>query len=421
MKYRSRVLVLLFLLSIITYIDRVCISVAGPRMQQDLDISPERWGWVTSVFALSYALFEIPSGAMADRIGARRVLTRIVLWWSAFTALTGTVSNYFLLLFVRFCFGAGEAGAYPGSTSSVSRWFPAAERAKAAGAIWMASRLGGALSPVLVVPIQQVYGWRASFYVFGLLGVIWCFAWFRWYRDNPADKEGISRQELDEIGPPAKRGHHGLPWGKVLGQRNYWNILLMYHTYCWGAYFYLSWLHTYLQKGRGFTENEMAVASTAPFLCGAAGNLFGGWLSDRLVKTKGLTFGRRFVGTTGLALSALCMLATSQTESKILAVVFLSLGYGFMDCMLPVAWAICLDVGGKYAGAVSGSMNMAGQFGSFATASAFGYVVAATKSYNAPLVPMSGLLMISAFLFTRIDPTKPLVSPEEEAALEKAA
>jgi sugar phosphate permease len=421
MKYRSRVLSLLFLLSVITYIDRVCISVAGPRMQQDLDISPERWGWVTSIFALSYALFEIPSGAMADRIGARKVLTRIVLWWSAFTSITGAVSNYFVLLIVRFCFGAGEAGAYPGSTSSVSRWFPVAERARATGAVWMASRLGGAISPVLVVPIQALYGWRTSFYVFGIMGVIWCLAWWRWYRDNPADKVGITKMELDEIGPPAKRGHHGLPWGKVLVQRNYWTILLMYHTYCWGAYFYLSWLHTYLQRGRGFSENEMAIASTAPFLCGAAGNLFGGWLSDKLVRTKGLIFGRRSVGATGLALSALCMLGTSQTESKILAVVLLSLGFGFMDCMLPVSWAICLDVGGKYAGAVSGSMNMAGAFGSFATASAFGYIVSATKSYDAPLVPMSAMLMISAFLFTRIDPTKPLVSPEEEEALQKAA
>ncbi|HUQ90258.1 MAG TPA: MFS transporter [Bryobacteraceae bacterium] len=423
MNYRVRVLILLFLLSIITYIDRVCISVAGPRMQQDLSITPERWGWVVGAFTLSYALFEIPSGAMADKLGARSVLTRIVLWWSIFTSLTGAVSNFGLLLLARFCFGAGEAGAYPGSASAVSRWFPAPERARATGAFWMASRLGGAVSPLLVVPIQQAYGWRMSFFVFGILGVIWCGVWYWWYRDHPTLKEGITRRELDEIGCGSPKPHHSLPWGEAMRHPNFWRLLAMYHTYCWGSYFYLSWLHTYLQKGRGFTENEMKIFSTLPFLVGACGNLFGGFLSDHLIKRYGLKFGRRAVGATGLALSGCFMFATSQTSSKELAVLFLALGYGAMDCMLPVAWAVCLDIGGKYAGAVSGSMNMAGQLGSFLTSIVFGYVVAATNNnYNAPLLHMSAMLLISAFLFTRIDPTKPLIRDAgDSSTLAKAA
>lgn len=422
MKYRYRVLSLLFLLSIITYIDRVCISVAGPRMQQELDIAPERWGWVVGAFTLSYALFEIPSGAMADRIGARKVLTRIVLWWSAFTSLTGVVSNFWALLLTRFAFGAGEAGAYPGSTSSISRWFPAVQRARATGIVWMASRLGGALSPLLVIPIQQAYGWRMSFYVFGAMGAVWCVIWYWWYRDHPAEKPGVTKAELEEVGGGSRKAHHGLPWGIALKQWNYWKILLMYHTYCWGSYFYLSWLHTYLQKGRGFSESEMGIWSTLPFICGACGNLVGGTVSDFLVRKHGLKFGRRIVGSMGLALSGCFMLLTSQTESNALAVIFLALGYGSMDCMLPVAWAVCLDVGGKYAGAVSGSMNMAGQMGSFLTSVTFGYVVAATKSYNAPLLHMGALLLVSAFLFSRIDPTKPLIRDEgDQHSLPKAA
>ena len=165
MRYRHGVLALLFSLSIITYIDRVCISVAGPRMQQDLAIPPDLWGWVVGAFAFSYAAFEIPTGALGDRLGPRRVLTRIVVWWSLFTTLTGTVSNYFLLLATRFCFGAGEAGAYPNSSTAISRWFPAAERGRAQGLVWMASRVGGAVSPFLVIPIQRRWGWRASFWV----------------------------------------------------------------------------------------------------------------------------------------------------------------------------------------------------------------------------------------------------------------
>lgn len=415
MPYRHRMLGLMFLLSIITYLDRVCISVAGPRMQDELGINPQQWGFVVGAFTISYAALEIPMGAWGDKYGPRRILTRIVLWWSAFTSLTGAVSNYYLLLIVRFLFGAGEAGAYPNISAAVSRWFPAQERARAVGVTWMASRLGGALSPLLVVPIQQNFGWRTTFYVFGAVGLIWCVGWFFYYRDNPRDKTGITEAELNHIGAPKQvAAHVSLPWSVALRSGNFWKILLMYHTYCWGSYFYLSWLHTYLQRGRGFTENEMKLWSTLPFLIGCCGNLLGGTLSDYLVKRKGLKFGRRIVGATGLAMAGMFMLTTSQTESKEAAVIFLALGYGCMDCMLPVAWAICMDVGKKYAGTVSGSMNMAGQLGSFLTSVLFGFMVKFfNNDYNKPLIPLGCMLLISAVIFSRIDPTEQLVTEKE--------
>jgi MFS family permease len=378
-------------------------------MQQDLGITPERWGWVVGAFTISYALFEIPSGAMADRIGARHVLTRIVVWWSVFTSLTGMVSNYVLLLLTRFCFGAGEAGAYPGSSSSISRWFPTAERGRAHGIVWMASRIGGAISPLLVIPIQQVYGWRASFWVFGIIGIIWAVIWYWWYRDNPAEKP-LTGNELQEIAVNKQTGaHHGLPWKTALRSGNFWTILLMYHTYCWGSYFYLSWLHTYLQKGRGFTENEMKIWSTLPFLFGATANLVGGSLSDVLSRKYGLKIGRRVVGVAGLALSAVFLMTTALTEDRMVAVACLALGYGSMDAMLPVAWAVCLDVGRKYAGAVTGSMNMAGQVGSFVSSVAFGYMVGYFGNYNTPLIPLAAMLVVSSLLFWKIDPTEQLI------------
>jgi ACS family glucarate transporter-like MFS transporter len=409
MRYRRRVLLLLFLLSIITYLDRVCLSVAGPRMQADLHLSPERWGWIVGAFTLSYALFEIPTGAMGDRIGARTVLTRIVLWWSAFTSLTGLASSYVALLVTRFLFGAGEAGAYPNSSASIARWFPTEERARAHAVVWMASRIGGAISPLLVVPIQRAYGWRASFFTFGILGVIWAMIWYRWYRNDPRDQPRVSAAEIREIGLPAPPAHQALPWRIALRRWNLWKIMLMYHTYCWGAYFYLSWLHTYLQEGRGLSENQMAVFSTLPFAAGTCGNLFGGWLSDRLVRTRGLRPGRRIVGAAGLTASGVCMLSAALTPNKWIAVASLTLGYGAMDCMLPVSWAVCLDVGRRYAGTVGGTMNMAGQVGSFLSAVAFGYIVEGFHSYNAPLFPMAAMLFVSAFLFTRIDPTEQLI------------
>lgn len=155
-------------------------------MQEALHIGPFAWGWVTGIFTLSYALFEIPCGALGDRIGPRRVLTRIVLWWSGFTSLTGAVTGYVPLLLTRFFFGAGEAGAFPNASIAVARWFPVHERGRAFGISLMASQLGGAIAPLMVVPIQMQYGWRASFYVFGILGVAWSLVWYWWFRDSAA-------------------------------------------------------------------------------------------------------------------------------------------------------------------------------------------------------------------------------------------
>ena len=408
MKYRHRVLGLLFLLSIITYLDRVCIAVAGPRMQADLKIGPDWWGWVVGVFAISYAAFEIPSGSMGDRIGPRKVLTRIVLWWSAFTTLTGFAANVQMLLPIRFLFGAGEAGAYPNSSSSISRWFPAVERARAHGIVWMASRIGGAISPLLVVPIQARYGWRASFYVFGILGVIWELVWYGWYRDRPAEMPGVSKAEMEEIGDPPARAHQGLPWSTALRSRNFRALLWMYFTYCYGSFFFLSWLQTYLVRGRGFSEKDLLL-STFPFILGALANLAGGFSSDALVRRLGLKRGRRTVAMVGLSASALFTIATIVTPNKYVALVFLALSYAGSDFMLPTAWAVCLDIGKKYAGAVTGSMNTAGQIGSFLSSVCFGYIVKYSGSYELPLVPITVMLAISAALWLKIDATEELI------------
>src|SRR5579862_2310778 len=188
---RYKVIGLLVLLFAVTYLDRVCISVAGPRMQEDLHIDPIGWGWVSGAFTLAYCLFEFPTGALGDRLGPRRVLTRIVLWWSAFTALTGVATGYRALLAIRFLFGVGEAGAFPNAGVVVARWFPPSQRSTLSGINLMAGQIGGALSPLLVVPIQMRFGWRASFFAFGFLGVLWAGIWYLWFRDSPEEKLAI--------------------------------------------------------------------------------------------------------------------------------------------------------------------------------------------------------------------------------------
>ncbi len=190
---------------------------------------------------------------MGDRKGARRVLTRVVLWWSAFTSLTGLTSNYYVLLVTRFLFGAGEAGYLPNVGISISRWFPLTERARAFGIVWMAAQIGGALSPLLIVPIQLRFGWRVSFYVLGLIGVCWCIAWYRWYRDSPAENPEVSQAEVKEIGVPAGAGDHSLPWASVLRSTKLLALLGMVFCYVCVLYLFVSWIHTFLVRAPGFS------------------------------------------------------------------------------------------------------------------------------------------------------------------------
>jgi MFS transporter, ACS family, glucarate transporter len=414
MKKRHVLLTLLALLSVITYLDRVCIGVAGPRIQDEMGIPPEKWGWVLSAFIIAYGGFEIPSGAMGDRLGHRSVLMRIVVWWSTFTSLTGAAWNITALVIIRFLFGAGEAGAYPNMAGAVGRWFPAQERARAQGIIWGASRIGGALSPWIVVPLMVWMGWRNTFYVFGALGIVWAIVWFAWFRDQPGLQPGITAEELAEIG--GKRGasvfaaHVRVPWGKLFRSPQLWLIMAMYWCYVWGSMFYLTWFPTYLVKGRGLSEAEMGVYAALPFILGATGNIVGGALCDRLSRRLGLARGRRMVGAGSLFISALFLVAVAGTTGKISGVVLLALGFGVMDCMLPAAWAMCLDIGGRFGGAVSGAMNTAGQAGGFVCTMLFGYLVKAFGDYDVPIFIIAGMVMISAWLFWRIDASKPLIT-----------
>jgi MFS transporter, ACS family, glucarate transporter len=408
MKYRHRVLVLLGFLGIITYLDRACIAVAGPRMQQDLHISPAAWGWVVGVFFFAYSVFEIPTGSLADRLGPRRVLTRIVLWWSVFTSLTGAAFSYWALLAIRFSFGVGEAGAFPNFTACVSRWFPRIERARALGLVIMACQLGGALSPLLVVPIMLRYGWRASFFLFGVFGVLWAIVWYGWYRDLPAQMKNVSKTELDEIGASPFHVHEALPWSIALRSVNLWCHMLMAFCYYYAGSFFFSWFQTYLVKGRGFSEKQL-LFSTLPFIFGACGNASGGFVSDALVRRWGLKWGRRVVGMLGAGASALSLIAAILTPNKSLVLVFLALTYMGVTFVQPTAFAVCIDIARKYAGAVSGAMNTAAQIGAFVCSIVFGYLVKVTGSYEIPLLPMVLMLVLSALLWLRIDPTEQLI------------
>jgi MFS transporter, ACS family, glucarate transporter len=397
MSARWIVLGLLAMLSLITYLDRVCIAIAGPRIQEELDISPQGWGWILGVFSVAYGLFEIPSGALGDRFGQRKVLTRIVTWWSTFTILTGLVTSFSGLLATRFLFGAGEAGAFPNMASAIGQRFPKSQRARTQGGLWAASRVGGAISPFLVVPLMAAWGWRAPFIIFGLVGVVWALVWHTWYRD---------RSPVADANPE----HSGAPWRVFFRSRQFWLIIAMAWCYGWGASFYLSWLYAFLIEGRGLNDADTQRYAALPFLLGMVGNLVGGVLSDRLSSRYGLRTGRQLVGSTSLALSALMLFIAALTADVRIGVGAIGLGYGIMDCMLPSNWANCIDIGGRFAGSVSGAMNTAVQAGGFISIVLFGYMVEKFGSYDAPLCVIAAMLVVSAVLFSRIDPTRPLVA-----------
>jgi sugar phosphate permease len=368
---------------------------------------------VTGVFTLSYAAFEIPSGAMGDRIGPRRVLTRIVLWWSVFTSLTGLVSNYYLLLLTRFCFGMGEAGAFPNAGVAISRWFPLQKRTSAWGIGMMASQIGGAISPLLVVPIQMRYGWRASFYAFGFLGVAWAIIWYKWFRDSPAEMPKVSKEEVAEI-DTSIRPHRAMSWTVGVRSGNLWSLMTLAASYGYTLYFFQSWFPTYLVKGRGFSETGLLLSSL-PFFLGAAANGCGGFASDALVRRLGLKWGRRSLGLVGLASATLFLTAAMLTEQKSWSLIFLSLSYAGITIQQPGVLGVCLDLGVRYAGAVTGAMNMATYIAALISSVAYGYIVK-SYGYDAPFIPMIVLLMISALLWLKIDPTREVMPEARETA-----
>jgi len=411
MKVRHQVLAYLFSLSVIVYLDRVCISLVSGQIKKEMNIPTEIWGWVLSAFALSYALFELPTGILGDRLGPRRILTRVVIWWSVFTALTGTAFHWVYLIIVRFLFGAGEAGAYPNTSIVISRWFPAHETGAAQSFIWAAGRIGGALAPLLVLSISQAFGWRASFWAMGGIGIIWAFFWHRWFRDLPRDKAGISPAELAYIEEHRhfKKHSHHIPWRQIFRSRNMWALMAMFHLYMYGAYFFTGWLSTYLEEGRHFGLEERKLFVTLPFLFGAIGCFISGFASDWLSKRYGLKIGRRSMGIAGMGLSSLVILGAALTENNQTAAYLLALGMGFKDLTLPVAFAVCIDIGQNKSGTVSGAMNMVGQLGAVFLGVLFGYIVKASGGdFNAPLFLISFLLGVGCLLWFVIDPTKPL-------------
>jgi len=400
MKRKNGILIMLVILGMVTFLDRINISVAGSSIMHDLNLSPAEWGWVQSAFILSYGLMQIPMGALGDRFGHRKILAAIVLWWSLFTAFTGLAGGLASLLVIRFMFGIGEAGSSPCSTGVISRWFEKDEVGKAQGYVWAASRMGGALTPFVVIPVMVTVGWRAAFYLLGALGIVWAVVWYWYYRD--AGAPGTSQDT-------GLSGESKMDWRRLLGNRQFWLICGMYFFYAFGSWFFFSWFPTFMELGRGFDKTELTYAVAVPFIMSMIGNITGGHLTDKLSRRYGIKTGRKALGSTSLAVSAVCMFLAAFIPGKMAVFIFLSLCFGIFDLMLPSAWALCIDLGKRQAGTLSGAMNTAGNIGGFCCGILFGELVQQSGNYNLPLYMIAVMLVVSAALFAFINPEKPII------------
>jgi MFS transporter, ACS family, glucarate transporter len=410
MKKRYQVLFVLSVLSMITFLDRIALSSASGNIMDELHISTVQWGWILGMFTIAYAAFEIPTGWLGDRFGGKRILIRVVLWWSFFTIMTGFSSSFMMLLCVRFLFGMGEAGAYPNTSIVLSKWFPVLERGRAQATIWGASRLGAALTPFLVLPIQQKYNWQTSFYVLGAVGVVWTLFWIFWHQEEPTSCKSISKEELEHILTKRdltlnKKEASRISVWSGFKSTNLWFLLSMYVCYAVGAYFFQSWFHTYLEKGRHIAKDQLIWASSIPYLLAAMGCFTGGWLSDIACLRWGKKWGRRIVPMVGLFVAGLCIIGAALIDDNLTAIIALGIGMAFMDVTAPVAWAVAMDLGGDKSGTISGSMNSAGLTGAYLSTVFFGYL-AATYGYYLPVLYIGVIVFIGGFIWLKIDATQ---------------
>jgi MFS transporter, ACS family, glucarate transporter len=398
-----------FLLSLLLYIDRICISVAKEPITGALGLSEVQMGWVLSVFALGYALFQTPAGLLADRFGPRTILTAVVCFWSFFTALTAAAWSFVSLLVIRFLFGAGEAGAFPGIARAAYSWIPVSERGITHGINFSGSRLGAAFALPMVAWLIASYGWRFTFVFLGVIGFAWAAAWYLLFRDDPMGHPDIPQEEKDHISRNRQQKAEANPAlpplraSTLFGSRNMWLAMVQYFFSNFTFFFCLTWLFPHLQQKYDLTIMEAGYYASAPLVFGAFGNWVSGWWIDRIYRNGNLTLSRRLPAIVGFALAAIGLFFSVYMDSAFGAIAFLSLAIFGADMTLSPSWSFCIDIGRDHSGLVSGTMNMAGNLGAFLTALAFPYLQLLTGS-EVPFFFLGAafnVLAIGAWLYMR--------------------
>jgi predicted MFS family arabinose efflux permease len=399
---RYRVVMLAIGLAVLSYVQRVAISGAAIPISHDLRLSKEQMGLVFGAFGLAYALFEIPAGLMGDRLGVRRALTRIVLAWSAFTALTGAAWSVASLVVIRFVFGAGEAGCFPNLTRMLSAWLPARERVTAQSLLWACTRWGGAITPPLTLLCINWFGWRWAFVSFAALGLVWCAIFLAWFKDDPAMHGGVNAAEREMLEASRVLTTHGSEgnWLQLLLTRRVAVLGLQYFGFSYVWVFYITWLPTYLREGRGLSAKDAALFAMLPLLFGGFGSLAGGIVARRLP--------RRAIALGGFVATAMLLLLFPRIEHVAPAMVVMGLASFASDLTMPISWDTCVDIGAGYTATVAATMNMLGNLAGFVSPVVGGMLLqrmgAGTAGWNLLIETMAGAAAVSALCWLYLDP-----------------
>jgi ACS family glucarate transporter-like MFS transporter len=401
-----------FLITLLLYVDRVCISSAKDAISGDLGLTDIQMGWVLSAFALGYALFQVPGGALGDKYGVRKVMTGIMILWSIFTSLTGVAWNYISMLFFRFIFGAGEAGAFPNISRAAFSWIPTKERGAFQGINFSGSRLGAAFALPLVAYLIDSWGWRNIFYFFGAVGVVFAIAFYVFFRNKPEDHSGLSNQEKQFIvknrQQEVERKGGNLPLEKILGSNNVILAMIQYIGSNFIFFFMLTWLFPYIKA-----KYELGLVTTGfyamlPLLAGAVGNWVSGFMVDAIYKTGKWKQSRQIPATIGFTLVVIGILSSLYMDTALGAVLCLSVAIFGADMTLSPSWSFCMDIGEENSGKVSGMMNMAGNIGAFSTALAFPYLREWTGSDEPFFYLAAALGFVAIFCWYFMNPNQKL-------------
>jgi ACS family glucarate transporter-like MFS transporter len=405
------------LLSMILYIDRSVISTVKDELRDDLGFSDFQIGMVFSIFAFAYALGQTPGGYLADRYGARKILTLVILIWSVFTSLTGVVRSFFAMLGVRFLFGLGEAGAYPAMARGIFSWLPKRERGLAHGLNFSGGRIGAAVSFPLAVWLQSIIPWQQMFWLLGGLGVVLAVVWYFWFRDDPNEHSGVSSAELKLIrdGQDAenKTSSSGLSMGELLGNRNM--LLLMGQYICsnFTFFFMLSWSFSYLKGTYGLSAETAALYNGIALFCGAVGNWVAGFTIDAIYRKGNWTMSRRVPAIIGFALAAIGMAVSVHMGSAVAAVFCISLAVFGADMTLSPSWSTANDIGQENSGVVSGTMNMAGNLGGSCMMPLLFPILKGWAGTATPFFYLAaGLNMAAIVMWCLIRPDRPITASE---------
>lgn len=407
----------LFVLSAVAYLDRVNISIAGKLLAAEFHLNNVQLGSIFSAFLAGYALFQTPGGRLADKLGARKVLALAVVWWGIFSALivvvpTGFHSALIAFMALRFTLGAGEAVMYPASNQFVSRWIPSSERGLANGLIFAGVGVGATFTSPLVTFIMLQYGWRIPFLVCTVLGLVVGFVWYLISRNTPEEHPYVSASELSKIkmGLPTASSEGKpelLSWKRMLKSREVLAVSLSYFTYGYVAWIFFSWFFIYLAEARGLNLKASALYSMLPFIAMAICSPLGGLVSDAISKSKGPRAGRAGVAVFAMILAAIFLLIGSRAQNTQLAVFVLAGGAGALYLSQSSFWSVTADIGGASSGSVSGFMNMANQIGGVITAQ-LTPLIAARFGWTAAFLVAAVLCLCGALTWLFVDPQKRL-------------